>query len=91
MAQTATQLRSKSENLMRSFQQFSTEIKRVNADIVAQISANEKAVEELKTQHEFKLAQLYAENEQLNEQLRRNSEFCEKVDGLFANTAESVD
>lgn len=83
MAQTATQLRSKSENLKRSFSQFIGELKRVNAESVSQISANEKAIEELTAQHELKLAQLRADNDELNALIESNSKFIESVEDIL--------
>lgn len=85
MAYSAEQLRSKSNNLKNGIKQLIEQLRVTNADIVAQVSANEKSIEQINAQHEVNIAKLRADNEALNSLITENDAFISKVEEILGN------
>lgn len=83
MAQTAEQLRQKSENIIAGIKNMLKNLKQVNAEIVAARSKNQASLESIKAKHEMELAQLIAEKEALDAQITANEDFAKKIEEII--------
>lgn len=83
MAQTAEQLRQKSENIIAGIKNMLKNLKQVNAEIVAARSKNQASLESIKARHEMELAQLLAEKEALDAQIAANEDFAKKIEEII--------
>jgi len=92
MAQTAEQLRQKSENIIAGIKNMVKNLKQVNAEIVAKQSATQANVENIKAKHEMELAELNIDNEMLTALIEDNQKFIESIESIFnyPTEAESV-
>jgi DNA repair exonuclease SbcCD ATPase subunit len=83
MAQTAEQLRQKSENIIAGIKNMLKNLKQVNAEAVAARSKNQASLESIKAKHEMELAQLIAEKEALDAQITANEDFAKKIEEII--------
>lgn len=83
MAQTAEQLRQKSENIIAGIKNMLKNLKQVNAEAVAARGKNQASLESIKARHEMELAQLIAEKEALDAQIIANEDFAKKIEEII--------
>mgnify|MGYP007112546388 CR=1 FL=1 len=83
MAQTAEQLRQKSENIIAGIKNMLKNLKQVNAEIVAARGKNQASLESIKARHEMELAQHLAEKEALDAQIAANEDFAKKIEEII--------
>lgn len=83
MAQTAEQLRQKSENIIAGIKNMLKNLKQVNAEIVAARGKNQASLESIKAKHEMEIAQLLAEKEALDAQIAANEDFAKKIEEII--------
>lgn len=79
MINTVTNLRGKSENLIKGIKTLIDELKNTNNEITTQIQINEASVE----QHNKDVEQLYKDNEELAVIRGENETFISKVEDIL--------
>ncbi len=83
MAQTAEQLRQKSENIIAGIKNMLKNLKQVNAEAVAARGKNQASLESIKAKHEMEIAQFLAEKEALDAQIAANEDFAKKIEEII--------
>lgn len=83
MAQTAEQLRQKSNNVIAGIKGMLKNLKQINAEIVAARGENQASLDNIKARHDMELAQLLAEKEALDSQIAANEDFAKKIEEII--------